>query len=118
MRRKSDKNPINKTYIWVAVIIGAAILGYGFLNYTSKENERTNQAEIQSKDKLERSVNLNKCLNDAKNEFTRLQELNSEADPKPNYPDARRWNSVEIREATTERLEKAKELCAKLYGSK
>ena len=118
MGLKSEKNSINRTHIWVAIIIGAAIFGYGMLNFISKENERTNQAEIQSKEQLERSMDLNKCLDEAQEDFGKLLELNSKPNPQPDYPDARKWDSAEIMEATTAKLEKAKELCAKLYGSK
>lgn len=118
MERKSDKSFINKTYVWVAIIIGAAIFGYGLLNFISKENERTNQSEIQRKEQLEKSMNLNKCLDKAQERFMGLLELNSKPNPQPGYPDARTWDSAEISEATTAELEKAKELCAKLYGSK
>lgn len=118
MERKSDKSSINKTYVWVAIIIGAAIFGYGLLNFISKENERTNQSEIQRKEQLERSMNLNKCLDKAQEDFGKLMELNSKPNPQPGYPDARKWNSAEISESTQAQLEKTKELCAKLYGSK
>lgn len=68
MGLKSDKNPINRTHIWVAIIIGAAIFGYGMLNFISKENERTNQAEIQRKEqeaKKSNAILLETCLNEA-----------------------------------------------------
>lgn len=68
MERKSDKSSINKTHIWVAVIIGAAIFGYGLLNFISKENERTNQSEIQRKEqetKKSNAVLLETCLSGA-----------------------------------------------------
>lgn len=68
MRKKSDTNPINMTYIWVAVIVGAAIFGYGALNYISKENERSNQAEILQREveiKKSNTILLETCLNEA-----------------------------------------------------
>lgn len=70
MRKKIDGTSINKTYIWVAIIIGAAIIGYGMLNFISKENERNNQATQARANEYLRQTQIDKCFADAEIAYT------------------------------------------------
>lgn len=108
---------VNLTAIFVALIIGLSIFGYGLLNFIQKEN----QLKFEEKQKAEKyytQTQLDNCLKEAQKEYDYLAEVNSISDPTKDNPSRRKWNNSEIAESTTTRLENAKELCAKLYGSK
>jgi len=109
---KNKETQLNKTYIIIAVIIGVAVLGFGILNFVSKEKDRQlEQSKTQANQKA-----LQSCLQTAQSEFKDIQRLNSYPDPQPSYPDARTWNNGEIRNNIIKKLEDEKALCAKLYG--
>ena len=120
---KNNKSKLNGTYIIIAVIIGVAILGFGILNFVSKEKDRQlEQSKLQQGQTIEQSKiranqeSLQKCMQTAQSEFKDIQRLNSYPDPQPSYPDARTWNNGEIRNNIIKKLEDEKALCAKLYG--
>lgn len=75
MGLNSEKNSINRTHIWVAIIVGAAIFGYGMVNFISKENERTNQTEIQRKVSIE---NKAKCQRDGQDFYEKQKTRNQQ----------------------------------------
>ena len=121
---KNNKSKLNGTYIIIAVIIGVAILGFGILNFVSKEKDRQlEQSKLQQGQTIEQSKiranqeSLQKCMQTAQSEFKDIQRLNSYPDPQPSYPDARTWNNGEIRNNIIKKLEDEKALCAKLYGT-
>ena len=89
MVRKED-SPVNQTYIIIAIIIAAAILGFGLLNYmSSQKNQQIEQTQIQQEqqaqqDKLDlekqqaqqtqqeqnaKKQKLDSCLTDAESNY-------------------------------------------------
>lgn len=107
----------NLTAIFVALIIGLSIFGYGLLNFIQKEN----QLKFEEKQKTEKyytQTQLDNCLKETQKEFDSLSELNSYSDPTKDNPGRRKWDSWAVAESTQAQLEKSKELCAKLYGPK
>jgi len=59
------QNDISKTYIIIATIIGLAILGYGYMNYSAKMKvlESDKQAkELEIKKEKDNALNLQICL--------------------------------------------------------
>ncbi len=120
---KNNKTQLNKTYIIIAVIVGVAILGFGILNFVSKEKDRQleqlklqqGQTTEQMKIKANQDA-LKNCLQEAEDKFTRLMDTNSIPAPLPSYPDTRQWNNNEVANSTQKTLEGDKALCAKLYG--
>lgn len=116
----NNKNQINITYIIIAIIIGVAIIGFGVLNYISDEKNR--EVEQSKIDQTQLKTQLNKnsleeCLLQAEKEYDSSFELNSSPNPQEGYPNARKWNSVQIRDNTIKKLQDDKTLCAKLYGN-
>lgn len=126
---ESQNKQLNVTYIIIALIIGGAIIGFGYLNYMTGEKNRemeqlkldhAQQAQQQAKDQeqsktLSNQKSLRTCLQNAQSEFDRLLQLNSYSNPQLNYPDARTWNSTEIKDSTQKKLQDDKVLCAKFY---
>lgn len=54
MKRYGGLNELNFTYIAIAAILGLAILGYGFLNYLSGQNElQLKKQEVENQSVLE-----------------------------------------------------------------
>ncbi len=120
---KNKETQLNKTYIIIAVIIGVAILGYGILNFVSKEKDRQlEQLKLQqgqTNEQLKIQANqeaLKSCFQKAEDRFARLRDINSVSAPKPSYPDARKMNNNEVADSIDKTLEDDKALCAKLYG--
>lgn len=127
----NDGSQLNKTYIIIAIIIGIAILGFGTLNFITQnrnceldqakiELEKTKLKQMETKELMEVQANkadLDKCLAAAQLDFDDTFRLNSYADPQPNYPTARTWDSADLEESTMKKLQDDKTLCARLYGS-
>lgn len=116
------KQQINLTYVIVATIIGAAVFGFGQLAYLDSSKERRFQQDKlqQERDKKEQdtrtqSHRLFSCIYQAEESYNGTFEINSSPNPQPGHPDARDWESAEIREVTIKKLQEDKDLCAKLY---
>lgn len=69
------------------------------------------EAQIQQ----DKEARLNNCLEEAKERTKASFELNSYPAPQEGYPDARRWDSIEIRTKTEETYNSDREFCLERY---
>lgn len=60
--RLMSKTQVDKTYILVAIILGASILGYALINNYYKEKVRQSETEIQYGQEKAEAINLRNCL--------------------------------------------------------
>lgn len=124
----AQKNP-HILYFIAIIIVGLAFAGVlyqiksGELKLKNQELA-IKQAEVeQVKEKIrleaqtteDKEAKLQVCIDEAQSKFKDLMKLNSTPSPQKDYPDARRWNTSEIREAVTKDLQDNKELCVKKY---
>lgn len=122
MSYASDMNTNQNNFVLaVSALIIALSVGYYFVIFLpQKEQEKIDlqkqKQEALSNQKSTNSLRLSTCFDNAETNFMKLMELNSVSNPQPSYPDARKWNSAEIKESTTDQYNKEKELCIKLYS--
>lgn len=126
--KAAQKNP-HILYFITIIIVGLVFAGVLY-RIKSGELELKNQelaikqAQVeQEKEKIrleaqtteDKEAKLQVCIDEAQGKFKDLMTLNSTLSPQKDYPEARRWNSSEIREAVTIDLQNNKELCIKKY---
>jgi|GEM_PF-7024937 len=84
----NKSSSLNLTYVVIAAIIGFAILGYGFLNYQTKQGElKIKQDELQMKqDQIDlenqKTNNYQSCADEANKEATALLKSKLKIMPK------------------------------------
>jgi type II secretory pathway pseudopilin PulG len=74
---KKKSSELNQTYIVIAVIIGLAILGYGYLNFQAKQNElgvKQNQLDAES----QKTALYQGCAREAEKSATDLLKSKAE----------------------------------------
>ena len=95
-------------FVITAFIFAAIIIAVGI----SRVSEVDERSQIDPKPEQSK---LDKCIEEANENFHMTLELNSHPSPQEGYPDAVMWNSTEIKVRTEDNLRKDKELCIKLY---
>lgn len=80
------------------------------------ESQRLQQLEKNAQETKDKEAKLNNCLEEAKQRAKDLFILNSYESSQKDYPDARRWNSIEIQKQTEEKYNEDRDFCLKLYN--
>ena len=104
---------LNLTYVIVALIIGGAIFGYGYLNYLNKQNQLAQEQAkqiLETSEKLAKEEALDNCINTAYKDYSNTWNLrvkNSGSTDGTLF----RYQYEDIEETRA----KAEELCVKKY---
>jgi len=122
MKIKKFKNIISLRFIAILFITVVAILTAGFAYkffvlqpQKDIEQAQVEKARLESLNKQEFDKKLEDCLEKAKNKARDLFQLNSYESPQEGFPDARRWDSAEIRDSIDKQYNEEREFCIKLY---
>ena len=111
----AKKQDMSKTYIIIAIIIGVAILGYGFMNYSAKM--KVLEADKQAKqDKIleesSKELKLKMCNIDANDDYVSDWNSQCKAFGKKDNCTLPQYSADNVEG----RKEKALDNCIKLYG--
>lgn len=98
---------IGATYYFVVQVPAKRVaeLGLEKAKLVSQENQRQQDKEAR----------LNECLGNVEKDYKRKLELNSVSVPTEEYPDARRWNSSQVKLGVEKKYNDDRDFCLERY---
>ena len=106
--------------LFTPVLIIAISISYYLVAFLPSKEKMRNELEkekirLEAENSKDKEAKLEECIAEAEARFKRIKDINSEPDPKPDYPDARQWNSNELADSTIKEFQNNQDLCVKKY---